>query len=98
MPRPGTNMHIPGFGPGSAARGCSLALALGAALLLAACGGGGSSAAPPAGDPGATLSAAAQLGRKIFADTALSASGQQSCASCHVSSAAFAADGSASGV
>jgi len=98
MPRPGTNMHIPGFGPGSAARGRSLALALGAALLLAACGGGGSSAAPPAGDPGATLSAAAQLGQKIFADTALSASGQQSCASCHVSSAAFAADGSASGV
>ncbi len=33
--------------------------------------------------PAAPLSALAQLGRQIFFDTSLSASGQQSCASCH---------------
>ncbi len=66
-------------------------------LLLAACGGGGSDAAPP-GSGGTTLSAAAQLGRKIFADKALSASGQQSCSSCHVAASAFAEDATASGV
>ena len=64
-------------------------------LLLAACGGGGSGAAPP--DSG-TLSAAALLGQKIFADKALSASGQQSCSSCHVAASAFAEDASAGGV
>lgn len=34
----------------------------------------------------------AQLGEKLFADTALSASGKQSCATCHVASRAFAGD------
>ncbi|MDC8758616.1 cytochrome-c peroxidase [Janthinobacterium fluminis] len=55
------------------------------ALALAACGGSG------AGTPGATtpvdpvskLSQAATLGEKIFSDASLSASGKQSCASCH---------------
>ena len=46
---------------------------------------------------GATLSAAAQLGEKIFADKTLSVSGQQSCATCHVAQYAFAADPAASG-
>ena len=69
------------------------ALRLGVAafvLSLAACSGGGSStaatstAAPPTveGVDGA-LSQAAQLGDKIFNDQSLSASGKQSCASCH---------------
>lgn len=39
-----------------------------------------------------TLSASAQLGEQIFADKALSVSGQQSCATCHVAAYAFAAD------
>jgi cytochrome c peroxidase len=90
-------MNALGTRPASGARGSGLALAL--AALLAACGGGGSDApAPPSGGGATTLSAAATLGQKIFADTALSASGQQSCASCHVASAAFAEDATASGV
>ncbi len=67
---------------------------------LAACGGSGDSAAGgDSGSGGATpaLSAAAQLGEKIFADKTLSVSGQQSCASCHVAQFAFAADTSATG-
>ncbi len=60
-------------------------------LALAGCGGGGGTAPPQA------LSAAAQVGGKIFADTALSASGKQSCATCHVAQFAFAEDSSAAG-
>ncbi|MFJ1251951.1 cytochrome-c peroxidase [Cupriavidus sp. CuC1] len=70
---------------------------VGAALavaLLAGCGGGSdssstSSSATPAAN---SLSAMAQVGEKIFSDTALSASGKQSCATCHVQSRAYAAD------
>lgn len=58
-----------------------------AAAMLAACSGGNSGSA----DSG-ELSAQAQLGKLLFEDTALSASGQQSCASCHVESRAFAGD------
>lgn len=60
-----------------------------AALLLAtlaACSGGGGSTAPsPAPTPPAKaeLSQAAQLGELIFKDQSLSASGKQSCATCH---------------
>lgn len=68
---------------------------------LAACGGSGDSASGgDSGSGGATtpaLSAAAELGEKIFADKTLSVSGQQSCASCHVAQFAFAADTSATG-
>ena len=46
---------------------------------------------PPVGSPPA-LSAAAQLGERLFHDTALSASGQQSCATCHVEQFGFAED------
>jgi len=65
-------------------------LALAAVCLLAACGGGGSgdsgsssAATPitPASDGG--LSQVASLGKKIFSDQSLSASGKQSCATCH---------------
>ncbi len=57
-----------------------------AALLatLAACGGGNELGAPPA------LSDAAKLGRQIFNDATLSASGRVACASCHLESQAFA--------
>jgi cytochrome c peroxidase len=74
--------------------GASIALS----LMLAACGGGGGGARPPdtSGNPppasGVTLSAQASLGEKIFHDATLSASGQVSCATCHVASHAFAGD------
>lgn len=58
-----------------------------AMLILTACGGGGGGSHD--NDPGTAvssapqLSAAAALGEKIFSDTSLSASGLQSCATCH---------------
>jgi cytochrome c peroxidase len=70
---------------------CRRLAATAAVLCLAACSGGSGSgqAQPP--------SAAAQLGQKIFADTSLSVSGKQSCATCHVARFAFAADSSGTG-
>ncbi|MES2073675.1 MAG: cytochrome c peroxidase [Pseudomonadota bacterium] len=62
----------------------TIAVALGLAAMLSACGGGSSSAgggSTPAADAG--LSPQAALGEKIFKDVSLSASGKQSCASCH---------------
>jgi cytochrome c peroxidase len=47
------------------------------ALVLAGCGGGGSSATP------VQPSSASLVGARIFADTSLSASGRQSCQTCH---------------
>jgi cytochrome c peroxidase len=78
---------------------CALLLA---SALLTACGGGGGSGGstdPPASGASAapTLSAAAQLGQLIFSDATLSASGQQSCATCHVSQFAFTEDSTSSG-
>lgn len=62
-----------------------------AAALLAGCGGGGGNAAATASEPeAATLSAQAALGEKIFNDASLSASGRQSCASCHDAAQAHA--------
>jgi cytochrome c peroxidase len=90
-------MIFPRFCRAASPRGWGLALAL--SVLLSACGGGSSSdAAPPAGGGTATLSASAQLGQKIFNDAALSVSGTQSCASCHVAASGFAEDAAASGV
>jgi cytochrome c peroxidase len=69
------------------------AVAVGAAgLLLAACGGGSSS--PSSSEQ--PLSAQAALGKEIFHDTSLSASGRQACASCHVAERGHAADNSLS--
>jgi cytochrome c peroxidase len=65
------------------------------AVIVSACGGG--SGAPAGGHTPPSLSAAANLGEKIFEDKALSVSGQQSCATCHVAAYAFASDQSASG-
>ena len=58
----------------------STAARLGVSLLvlaLAGCGGGGSPQTPP------QQSTASALGAQIFSDKSLSASGQQSCQSCH---------------
>src|SRR5580658_3465003 len=73
-----------------------------ACALLTSCGSGGGSGtsndAPAAGaDAAPILSAAAQLGQQIFSDATLSASGQQSCATCHVSQFAFAENSTPSG-
>jgi cytochrome c peroxidase len=61
-----------------------------AACVLSACGGGGTAAAP-SDIPETALSAQASLGKKIFADISLSASGKQACASCHSADAGHAA-------
>ena len=58
---------------------CWSALVL--AALLTACGGSGTPTAQS--DISARLSPAALLGEKVFSDQSLSASGKQSCASCH---------------
>lgn len=58
-------------------------LLLASVLTLASCGGGGTAADQSTTAPSTSMSAQALLGEKIFADTSLSASGQQSCASCH---------------
>lgn len=50
---------------------------------LTACGGGGGSGSSEEASEPAALSPVAQLGQKIFHDQTLSASGRQSCASCH---------------
>jgi cytochrome c peroxidase len=57
--------------------------ALAAAAALAGCGGGTGGA--PAAPDETPLSAQARLGELIFRDVSLSASGRQSCASCHAS-------------
>ena len=63
--------------------------ALSLAAALAGCGGGdASSSAPQATE----LDAQAALGERIFNDTSLSASGRQSCGTCHVERAAHGSD------
>jgi cytochrome c peroxidase len=59
-----------------------------AMISLAACRGGGPST-PPTSE---ALSAAAVAGKALFSDVTLSASGRQSCATCHVAARAFTAD------
>ncbi|BDU74117.1 cytochrome-c peroxidase [Mesoterricola silvestris] len=62
-------------------------LLAGAGLALGlACGSAGSPG------PGGGLSPAASLGEQIFKDTSLSASGLQSCATCHVAEAGHGSD------
>jgi cytochrome c peroxidase len=63
-------------------------LGAGLASMLARCGGSGSTPSITDGEP--PLSPMAAIGQLIFTDTALSASGRQSCATCHVPSRAFA--------
>jgi cytochrome c peroxidase len=87
--------------PPSAAAAFKLSLCVLLASVLGACDGGGASvrdtaAASSSSSSGSattsTLSAAAQLGQKIFSDMTLSVSGTQSCATCHVAQFAFASD------
>lgn len=62
------------------------------AMLAAACGGGdgGNGTSSTASASTDTLSPMAQVGKQIFFDQALSASGKQSCASCHDPARGFA--------
>ncbi len=59
------------------------------AAILAGCGGASGSREPP--PLARTLSPLAAVGEFLFHDTALSVSGQQSCATCHDKAHAFAA-------
>jgi cytochrome c peroxidase len=59
------------------------------AVVVTGCSTSSNDTDPPS--PAAALSAAAALGERIFHDATLSASGRQSCASCHDAASAFAA-------
>ncbi len=59
------------------------AAAVSLACLTSACGGGGTSAPTVQTADEVALSAQARLGQQIFEDESLSASGRQSCATCH---------------
>ncbi|MEC5161815.1 cytochrome c peroxidase [Janthinobacterium sp. CG_23.3] len=69
--------------PSARSSALSRAAAFALALGLSACGGGDDAAPTPAPAPAGALSQAAALGEKIFSDQSLSASGKQSCATCH---------------
>ncbi len=70
--------------------GCKCAAySLGVLVGLAGCGGGSVGTATPPAQP---LSMAAIAGKALFADASLSASGRQSCATCHVAARAFTSD------
>ncbi|HJV52144.1 MAG TPA: cytochrome c peroxidase [Noviherbaspirillum sp.] len=72
-------LNVSGPGRARASRAARWSLAVLAACVLSACGGGDGAASAQDGE----LSAVAALGEKIFSDAGLSASGAQSCASCH---------------
>lgn len=76
--------------PARRQRFCSLFLIGAAALSLSACGGGSATEPAPVPDASAQALAQAQLGEKVFNDASLSASGAQSCASCHAPSTGHA--------
>ena len=72
------------FNPGTGRRWAAAVSTLAAAALLAACGGGSGSAGDSASSASSSaMSAQASLGELIFKDVSLSASGRQSCATCH---------------
>jgi cytochrome c peroxidase len=84
--------HGPSAAPRAAqASGVAWLIGLGVltGLLLSGCGGGGGGQQESGIQ---TLSPTAALGKLMFSDAALSASGQQSCATCHVKARAFTAD------
>jgi len=60
-------------------------------LILAGCSASNGDGGTRSPSRAATLSTAAQLGEQIFKDRSLSASGRQSCATCHSPDNAFAA-------
>ncbi len=61
-------------------------------MALAGCGGGSGAYTGPAAPSDQGPSAAAIAGKAIFFDTSLSASGKQSCGTCHVPARGFTAD------
>jgi len=61
-----------------------------AIALLGACGGGSGDSGASSDAAAAQLSDAAALGKRIFFDTSLSASGRMSCATCHDPASAHA--------
>ncbi len=67
-----------------------LLLPLSLAALISACGGGGPASSDPAPAPPASGVTALSLSTALFEEKALSASGQQACASCHASDTAHA--------
>ena len=64
-------------------RRLSLAACTLSILILTACGGGGGGSSSAGSASASSLSAAAQVGEKLFNDTILSSTGAMSCASCH---------------
>lgn len=68
---------------------CALGVVLVALLTLSGCGGNSEAPAAPSVH---AMSDAAVAGEALFNDKSLSASGQQSCGTCHVKSRAFTAD------
>ena len=64
-------------------RRLSLAACTLSILILTACGGGGGGGSSAGSASANSLSAAAQIGEKLFNDTILSSTGAMSCASCH---------------
>src|SRR5689334_18856769 len=75
MGNPGMGTKQRGISPRLAAAGAFVVLG------LSGCGQGDTALPGPA--PAAALSSTAVLGQKIFFDVGLSASGAQSCATCH---------------
>jgi cytochrome c peroxidase len=74
--------------------GCAFGLAI-LASELSGCGGGvagGATATSTDSSTAPTQAAVDAAGKAIFSDTSLSASGKQSCGTCHVPSHAFTAD------
>ena len=65
-------------------------LLCGISIGTAGCSGSSDATQPGTPDAGAPLSELAQVGELIFHDASLSASGQQSCATCHVEERALA--------
>jgi len=69
---------------------CSALAAL-SVLVLASCGGGSSDETGTAPPP-VTQTTASAVGKAIFFDTSLSASGKQACGTCHVPTRAYTGD------
>jgi cytochrome c peroxidase len=74
----------------SSAAPAAASAAIALAAMLSACGGGSDGGGGSA--PVAQLSAKAIAGKALFFDASLSASGKQSCGTCHVQARAFSAD------
>jgi cytochrome c peroxidase len=81
-----------GMGMRRGVGGFALGATTWALLVLTACGGGDGGGGTTSAPAPATPALAAAAGKAIFFDTSLSASGKQSCGTCHVPSRAYTAD------